>query len=274
MGGLLRQATAGQSRMIGAFVSDSDFKTLQTGLTIANSDIKISANGGTSVNKNNGGGTHRANGRYSVTWDATDTATVGELSYSVLMSGCLIVWDTYIVLEEAVYDALYAAGATGYATAAALASMAAIMPSAAAGMPNGFAILDSLGRVKGDMVSISGDVGAADAAEAAFDGTGFNVGNGMIVPAPGALVEVAAMQPAVINAIRDAIGGKVTVPPTAAPSETATWDQILAWILAMSMNPMRQNSGLMTLRNRADSATIATGSASDDGSELRLGAMV
>lgn len=114
MNSFLRQATASQSRTIGPFIDNTDFITPLTGLTIANTDIKIQMNGGASSNKNSGGGTARTNGTYGVTFDATDTATVGEMAISVVVSGALIVWAYYTVLEEAVYDALYAASAPGY----------------------------------------------------------------------------------------------------------------------------------------------------------------
>src|SRR4029453_8918410 len=115
MDGFLRQTAALQVRPIGPFLDDTDFKTTETALTIANTDIKLTKNGGTSVNKNSGGGTHRVNGRYSVTWDATDTDTVGQLGYSVVVSGALIVFGHYTVLTAAVYDASFASTAAGYA---------------------------------------------------------------------------------------------------------------------------------------------------------------
>jgi hypothetical protein len=114
MPGYLRQSTASQSRAIGPFIDDTDFKTPKTGLTIANTDIKLVVNGGASANKNSGGGTHRVNGVYGVTFDATDTATVGEMQVSVVVSSALIVFDKFVVVEEAVYDRDYAASALGY----------------------------------------------------------------------------------------------------------------------------------------------------------------
>lgn len=114
MHSFLRQSTASQSRSIGPFLDDTDFKTAETGLTIANTDIKLMINGAASANKNSGGGTHRANGVYGVTFDATDSATVGEIYVSVVVSGALPVFATFVVLEEAVYDALFAASALGY----------------------------------------------------------------------------------------------------------------------------------------------------------------
>jgi hypothetical protein len=114
MPGFLRQSTASQVRAIGPFIDDTDFKTAKTGLTIANTDIKLVVNGGASANKNSGGGTHRVNGVYGLTFDATDTATVGEIEVSVSVAGALLVFDKFVVVEEAVYDALFVAAAPGY----------------------------------------------------------------------------------------------------------------------------------------------------------------
>jgi hypothetical protein len=114
MHSFLKQSTAAQSRSIGPFVDDTDFKTAETGLTIANTDIKLMINGAASANKNSGGGTHRANGAYGITFDATDTATVGEIFLSVVVAGALPVFATFVVLEEAVYDMLFGASAIGY----------------------------------------------------------------------------------------------------------------------------------------------------------------
>ena len=114
MNGYLKQSTAAQVRTIGPFVDDTDFKTLENALTINNTDIVISANGGADTVKNSGGATaHGAGGIYTLTWDATDTAAVGELSFSVKVAGALVVFGTYVVLEEAVYDAMFAASAVG-----------------------------------------------------------------------------------------------------------------------------------------------------------------
>lgn len=110
----LRQATASQSRLVGPFVDDTDFKTAETGLTVANTDVKISINGAAGANKNSGGGTHRNNGMYSLTFDATDTATCGELKLSIAISGALLVVQSFWVLEEAIYDALFAASAAAF----------------------------------------------------------------------------------------------------------------------------------------------------------------
>ena len=110
----LKQSTATQTRIVGPFVDDTDFKSLETALTINNTDVKLSKNGGTAANKNSGGGTHIINGNYALTFDATDTNTVGELHVSVSVTGALVVVAKFWVLEEAIYDALFGAAAAGF----------------------------------------------------------------------------------------------------------------------------------------------------------------
>ena len=115
MHGYLKQSTASQVRTVGPFVDDTDFKTLENALSIANTDIKLKKNGAASGNKNSGGATaDGAGGLYHLTWDATDTDTVGELSFSIKVSGSLVVFGTYVVLEEAIYDALFGASAAAF----------------------------------------------------------------------------------------------------------------------------------------------------------------
>lgn len=110
----LKQSTASQSRTIGPFIDDTDFKSTEESLTISNTDIELSKNGAASGTKNSGGGTHRYGGNYSVTWDATDTNTVGELTVNVNESGCLPYTTKFFVLEESIYDALFGASAAGF----------------------------------------------------------------------------------------------------------------------------------------------------------------
>lgn len=117
MSGYLRQSTASQVRTIGVFLDDTDFKTLENALTINNTDIVISKAGAADTTKNLGGATaHGAGGIYTLTWDATDTDTVGELFYSVKVAGALVVFGSYTVIEPATYDALFADAAPGPAT--------------------------------------------------------------------------------------------------------------------------------------------------------------
>ena len=107
----LRQSTASQSVLIGPFVDATDGVTAETGLTIANTDIRLSKNGANIAAKNSGGGTHDELGYYTITLDATDSNTVGRLQLMVNATGALPVYHEFQVLEESVYDGLYASGA-------------------------------------------------------------------------------------------------------------------------------------------------------------------
>lgn len=112
---ILRQSTASQSVLIGPFV-DPTVGSAETGLTINASDIRLSKNGGNFAAKNSGGGTHDGIGYYTITLDATDTNTVGRLQLAVDHADALAVYHEFQVVEEAVYDAMFASSATGPVT--------------------------------------------------------------------------------------------------------------------------------------------------------------
>ena len=194
----LKQSTAAQARMVGPFVDDTDFKTLETALTINNTDVKLSKNAAAGVNKNSGGGTHRNNGMYSLTFDATDTDTVGELTVSISVSGALVVTAKFWVLEEAIYDALFAASANAFTGAA------------------GSTTLTALGtQAKAD---VNAEVVDALATDTYAEPTGV----------PGATVSLAAK----IGRIYQALRNKMTVSGTKKTfhddSEAALWEKDLS----------------------------------------------
>lgn len=103
----LRQSTASQEILLGRFVDSTDGNTEETGLTIANTDIKIWKEGATTLaSKNSGGATHIANGNYYAVLDATDTDTLGKLEVHVHVSGALSVLRTFMVVPAMIYDSL------------------------------------------------------------------------------------------------------------------------------------------------------------------------
>lgn len=106
----LKQSTASQEIPLGYFLDSTDGDTEETGLTIANTDIKLWKNGASTLaNKNSGGATHIANGVYYCTLDATDTNTLGALVIFVHVSGALAIKVNCVVLPANVYDSLIAA---------------------------------------------------------------------------------------------------------------------------------------------------------------------
>ena len=109
----LRQSTA-QTIRFGPFLDSTDGVTAETALTIAQADRQLSKDGAAFAQSGHtGNSTHDADGWYSDDLSTGDTDTVGILEFQVTVSGSLPVFKTFYVVEEAVYDAFYAASATG-----------------------------------------------------------------------------------------------------------------------------------------------------------------
>ncbi len=107
----LRQSTASQEILLGPFYDDDDGVTEKTGLTIANTDIKLFKTGATTLaSKNSGGATEISGGYYYAVLDATDTNTAGPLVISCKITDCLVVRHEFNVLTPEAYDAKYATG--------------------------------------------------------------------------------------------------------------------------------------------------------------------
>jgi hypothetical protein len=107
----LKQSTASQEIPLGYFVDSTDGNTAETGLTIANTDIKLWKAGATTLaDKNSGGATHIAGGLYYCVLDATDTGTLGSMIVFVKVAGALAVRVECVVLAANVYDSLIGGG--------------------------------------------------------------------------------------------------------------------------------------------------------------------
>ena len=112
---ILRQSTA-QVIRFGPCLDITDGVTEETALTLAQADMRLSKDGGAFAQKSAAGNaTHDSDGWYSTTLSTTDTATVGELRLNVHQpANMLPLWDRWWVIEEAIYDAIYGAAATGF----------------------------------------------------------------------------------------------------------------------------------------------------------------
>lgn len=106
----LKQSTAGQVITLGQFVDPAALGTPVTGLTIANTDIKLHKLGGTTLtNKASGGGTHISNGIYHATLGSGDTDTLGPMPIYCTMAGAVPIRIETVVYAANVYDSLIAA---------------------------------------------------------------------------------------------------------------------------------------------------------------------
>lgn len=104
----LRQSTAGQEIPLGYFLDSTDGNAEETGLTIANTNIKLWKWGATTLaNKNSGGGTHISNGIYYATLDDTDSNTLGALIIFVHVAGALAVKVECAVITQNAWDSKY-----------------------------------------------------------------------------------------------------------------------------------------------------------------------
>lgn len=107
----LKQSTASQEILLGPFLSSTDGTTAKTGLTIANTDIKIWKTGGTTVgDKASGGATEISAGYYYAVLDATDTDTLGSLIITVNVATALMIRLECAVLSASVYDSWFSTG--------------------------------------------------------------------------------------------------------------------------------------------------------------------
>jgi hypothetical protein len=121
----LKQSTT-VTVQFGPFLDETDAKTPETALTIPQSEVMLSKNAGTYAQKNStGASAHLNHGFYSVSFDATDTNTVGHMRGQIFMAGALPVWEDFEVLSPNAYDALIGVGDIARTTD--LASMADIV---------------------------------------------------------------------------------------------------------------------------------------------------
>lgn len=109
---ILKQSTA-VDVLIGPFLDKTDAATAEPG---ESPSVKLSKNGQALAAKNDATTpVHDADGYYNCELDATDTNTVGTLILTVAASGAALpVRHEYQVVEEAIYDDLFASGAVGY----------------------------------------------------------------------------------------------------------------------------------------------------------------
>jgi hypothetical protein len=259
----LKQSTASQEVPLGYFVSSTDGDTEATGLTIANTDIKLWKMGATALaNKNSGGATHISNGIYYAVLDATDTNTLGALVIFVHVSAALAVRVECEVLPAVVYDA-WIAGTDNFDVSVTQWTGTNVATPTTAGVPevdvthwNGTAI-PAVHTAGYPIVTVK-------------DGTG----TGEIdTTSGGVLVSTLATQAkADVNAeVLDVLATDTFAEVSGVIAATSSLKDKINWLFALTRNKLTQTATTTTLRNDADSGDRATSTTSDNGTTMTRG---
>ncbi len=145
--------------ILGPFLDDTDFKSLETALVsdssgididaisvITKSDITLSCSSG------NGYFRHVSNGNYALTLSSDNTATLGALRVTYKANGVLPGWEDFLVVSANVYDSLI--GNTDYLYTAGTTSSSAITDTANAVWAASTRTLTSLGTLIADIDSV------------------------------------------------------------------------------------------------------------------------
>ncbi len=103
---VLKQSTATDIHL-GPFISNTDFKTVNSTLGLTQSDVRLSKNGATFAQLSSVLAlTHSENGHFKIPLSSTDTNTLGRLRIVINKSGTLQVWQDYMVWPANTFDSL------------------------------------------------------------------------------------------------------------------------------------------------------------------------
>lgn len=218
---ILRQSTAVDVR-IGPFVDVGDAFTPETGITLGAADEAEALRAGTAtldISALTWAAVTGADGWYTLSLSTTATNTVGELIIVVQDdSVCLPVWASFYVVEEAVYDAFFAASAGMAVTLATGAITAAVV---ATGAIDADAIADN--AIDAGAIA-SGAITSAKFAAGAIDATA--IANGAIDAATFATgaIDAAALAADAGTEIATAVWASATRTLTALDEDDTTID--------------------------------------------------
>ncbi len=214
--------------------------------------------------KNSGGGTHDENGWYAITLDATDTNTVGRLQVSCKVAGALAVFMEFQVLEEAIYDALFASSAAGFDSNQRV--------DVGSWLGTAVTLSGTTSKPQVDVDSIDDDATAADNLEADYDGTGYNKSNSTVGTASNLTTNNDKTGYRLsATGVDDILDEAITEPSGVFAWGSATLRNIVGWLGALSRNKMTQTSSTQTLRNDDDDADIASSTVSRSGGTVTRG---
>lgn len=222
---IIKQSTA-RTVTVGPIL-DSDGVAV-TGAVVG--DLKISKNGAAPSALNGSATlTHRNTGHYSLALTASDTDTVGSAEIVIDKTTDAMPTKTITIVEEAIYDALFASGATAPATATALATAQSdldIITGAdgvvVASGTQTFNIAGNItGNLSGSVGSVTGNVGGNVVGSVASVTGAINTAAGTITTLDGLDTAQDTQHAATLTRLGTPAGADVSADIAAVKAETA-----------------------------------------------------
>lgn len=215
---------------IGPFLASSDGITPQTGLTPT---VRVMRGGSWNARSSATAVAHQENGFYSVELDGTDTGTLGRMRLAAFPAATVPVWEDFMVVPVKVWDALVAGSDNLEVDTIQWLGTAVATPTVA-GVPE---------------IDVTHWGGAA-------------IATPVTAGVPDVALTGAASSSVALEAAAE-VSNVAVNEPVAVFTWPATMGEVLGWIGALSRNKVTQTDTTQTLRNDADSATIATSSHGD-----------
>lgn len=268
-------------------------------------DFKGSKNGGAPAALNASATlTHRHTGFYSLSLTATDVNTVGTLEIVIddTVNACPMKEIT--VLEEVIYDALFAGSANAFTGAAGSTKVTGVVLTdtvttytgntpqtgdnfARLGAPAGASVSADIAAIEAQ----TDDIGVAGAGLTAIPDlagvttllsrlsavrAGYldNLSVGAVATSAQAvqiISDIVALNDPSAAAIADAVWDEAMTELAAVPAVTASFRDAMRWLFLLSRNKITQTATTQLLRNDADSGTVGTSTLSDDGTTFVRG---
>ena len=287
---------------MGPFLASSDGVTAQTALGAIT--VRVMRGSTWNARSSATAAAHQENGFYSVELNATDTGTLGRIRLASFPASTVPVWEDFMVVPTLVYNALVDGTdqlhvdviqwlGTGVATPT-VAGVPEVDPThwngTALPTPHtaGYPIVTVKdGTGTGEINTTAGAVAVTLPAAVAANVTQWD-GAAVATPTVAGVPEVdvthwlgtAAQTPttagvpnvhlvsastAAEQEIADVVLDRSITEPSAVWTWPASLRSVIAWLGALSRNKVTQTATTQTVRNDADSATIATSTHADDG---------
>jgi hypothetical protein len=258
---------------IGPAVDISDGYTCLATLDISTADYAYMMHGDSvevDISSNTWAAVTSVTGWYDLTLTAAQLTTEGPMTIAIYdVSLCLPVYAHFMVVSANVYDSLYAPATTDYLQ---------VDTIQVSGTTEDLPTATALATAQTDLDTITGSDGVtlatAQANYAPSTATALATAQtdlDTLTGSDGATLATsqpnyAPATPAQVNTeVVDALATDTYAELSGVPAATATLSDMIRWLFVLKRNKITQTGTTTTLRNDADSGSIATSATSDDG---------